>query len=214
MAGTIVGGALRVREILPDQWPLFESIHMVADGEVTVTSEQSITRRLRVDDGKEEMEALFGEANLPGDVVLLTGLLSNLGEHLMSKAAEQIQEKPSGAGILFLFQPNAGPVDILDAGGPMRKPPVSELPEPDQHRGEGNLVRPGFPHKADGGPGRRRSRARHGGDEDGFPERAGRGVAAPESPAFASHQVLPGSGAPVLVPPGRGLSRDRPEPLG
>jgi len=120
MAGTIVGGALRVREILPDQWPLFESIHMVADGEVTVTSEQSITRRLRVDDGKEEMEALFGEANLPGDVVLLTGLLSNLGEHLMSKAAEQIQEKPSGAGILFLFQPNAGPVDILDAGGPMR----------------------------------------------------------------------------------------------
>ena len=119
-AGQLNGEDLALREIGLDEWPSFVQIHMVADSPATLTSELSITRRLRLDDGAEALEGVFGVSKLPGDLVMIEGLLSNSGELVMAKVAELAGAEAQGAAIVLLYQENAGPVDIGDAGGPMR----------------------------------------------------------------------------------------------
>ncbi len=118
--GTVQGGMLKVRELPLEEWPTFENIHIASDGLANLTSAQTVTRRIRVDDGREGMDQLFGIADLPGDVVLAMGLLSNPDERLMREVAKQANAGRNGVAVVFLYQPNAGPIDIGDSGGPMR----------------------------------------------------------------------------------------------
>lgn len=118
--GTIQGGMLKVGELPLEDWPALERVHIASDSLANLTSAQTVSRRIRVDDGREEMIQLFGMSDLPGDVVVALGLLSNTDERLMREVARLTEPGRRGAAVVFLYQPNSGPIDICDSGGPLR----------------------------------------------------------------------------------------------
>lgn len=121
LAGRFEGGRLQVREVGVDQWPRLESIHLAADGPVAVGPGDSLVRRLRVDEGREALEQLFEAGAVPGDLTVVCGLLgAESKSYLLEAAIAQTGMEGPGAVVLMLYQPNAGPVDIQDSGGPMR----------------------------------------------------------------------------------------------
>jgi len=110
--GRFIGGGMAVTEITMEQWPVLEEIHFAADGSVGNLSKGGFARRLRLDD----IEPL-GETEGPGDMTLVVGLAAGEISDPVIRRAAALAGVSSGLVVLFLYEPNPGPVDIGEVGG-------------------------------------------------------------------------------------------------
>lgn len=114
----------------PDAWPLMAEIECSADGGTYQTSAGSVARRIRVDSGASEIQALFNAEglNAPGDLVLVVGHVAK--DAMLAEAARRAGVAEAEGVILMLYAPNPAPANIGDRGGPMRnqwRPSVAGL---------------------------------------------------------------------------------------
>lgn len=117
LVGRFEGGRLAVQELPLASWPVLGEIHFAADGPVEVTSRNAVIRRLRVDGGAEILEALFGDAKIPGDLVVISGVAAGDQSDPIIRRAAAAAGAEAGFIALFLYEANAGPVDIGTVGG-------------------------------------------------------------------------------------------------
>lgn len=114
----------------PENWPLMAEIECSADGGTYQTSAGSVSRRVRVDSGARELQALFGVGgiNAPGDLILQVGHAGK--DAVLAEAARRANVADAEGIILMLYAANPAPANIGDQGGPMRnqwRPSVAGL---------------------------------------------------------------------------------------
>jgi len=110
--GRFIGGGMAVTEIALEQWPLLAEIHFAADGAVGTLSKGGFARRLRLD-GVDPL----GETEGPGDMTLVVGLAAGEASEPVIRRAAALAGVTGGLVVLFLYEPNPGPVDIGEIGG-------------------------------------------------------------------------------------------------